>query len=81
MPFAAGRGDTTQELTDVNSFNLLEPSADAFRNYFSDSAYKSPTDMLIDRADQLNLTVPEMTALLGGPFFLYLLNRRLAATQ
>lgn len=67
VPFAAGRGDATQAQTDVNSFSLLEPSADAFRNYFNvDAAYRSPTEMLVDRADQLNLTVPEMTVLLGG---------------
>lgn len=67
VPFAPGRGDATQEQTDVNSFSLLEPSTDAFRNYFNvASAYRSPTEMLIDRADQLDLTVPEMTVLIGG---------------
>lgn len=67
VPFVAGRGDATQAQTDVNSFSLLEPSADAFRNYYNpQSSYRSPTEMLIDKADQLDLTVPEMTALLGG---------------
>jgi catalase-peroxidase len=67
VPVMPGRGDATQAQTDVNSFALLEPKADAFRNYFDASqAYRSPAVMLIDKADQLNLTVPEMTALLGG---------------
>jgi catalase-peroxidase len=67
VPFVAGRGDATQAQTDVTSFALLEPSADGFRNYFDvTSAYRSPTEMLIDKADQLDLTVPEMTVLLGG---------------
>ncbi|TQV73212.1 catalase/peroxidase HPI [Aliikangiella marina] len=67
VPFKAGRNDTTQALTDVTSFNLLKPSADAFRNYFdASSSYRSPTEMLVDKADQLNLTVPEMTVLVGG---------------
>ena len=67
VPFVAGRGDAIQKHTDVASFQLLKPDADAFRNYFDVSlAYRSPTEMLVDRADQLSLTVPEMTALLGG---------------
>jgi catalase-peroxidase len=67
VPFAPGRNDATATQTDVSSFALLEPSADAFRNYFNpEKSYRSPTDMLVDRADQLNLTVPEMTALVGG---------------
>ena len=67
VPFKSGRGDTTQDQTDVNSFALLEPQADAFRNYYNaDKAYRSPAEMLVDKADQLNLTVPEMTALIGG---------------
>ena len=67
VPFAPGRGDATQAQTDVASFALLEPSADAFRNYFDASkAYRSPAEMLVDRSDQLNLTVPEMTVLIGG---------------
>ncbi|MBT8071205.1 MAG: catalase/peroxidase HPI [Gammaproteobacteria bacterium] len=67
VPFAPGRGDATQEHTDVNSFALLEPAADAFRNYFNAAkSYRTPTEMLVDKADQLTLTVPEMTALVGG---------------
>jgi catalase-peroxidase len=67
VPFSPGRGDATQAMTDVASFALLEPAADAFRNYYNTaSAYRSPTEMLVDRSDQLNLTVPEMTALIGG---------------
>jgi len=67
VPFTPGRGDATQAQTDVKSFALLKPSADAFRNYFNVSkSYRSPTEMLIDKADQLDLTVPEMTVLLGG---------------
>ena len=67
VPFVPGRGDANEAQTDVTSFALLEPTADGFRNFF-DSArgYRSPTEMLIDKADQLNLTVPEMTVLLGG---------------
>jgi catalase-peroxidase len=67
VPFVPGRGDATQAMTDVNSFALLEPKADAFRNYFNAAqSYLSPTEMLVDKADLLNLTVPEMTVLLGG---------------
>ena len=66
VPFTPGRGDATQAQTDVASFNLLEPKADAFRNYFSKESYLSPTKAMVDKADQLNLTVPEMTALIGG---------------
>ncbi|MBA59825.1 MAG: catalase/peroxidase HPI [Gammaproteobacteria bacterium] len=67
VPFIPGRGDSSQAQTDEVSFSLLEPDADGFRNYFnSDKSYRSPTEMLVDKADQLNLTVPEMTVLLGG---------------
>ena len=66
VPFTAGRMDTTQELTDVQSFGFLEPKADAFRNYYSSEARLSPTEAMVDRASLLNLTVPEMTVLLGG---------------
>ena len=66
VPFKPGRGDATQEMTDVHSFAVLEPKADAFRNYYNEGAYGSPTDMLVEKADLLTLTVPEMTALVGG---------------
>ena len=67
MPFVPGRGDASQAQTDVDSFALLEPAADAFRNYYdASSAYRPPVEMLVDRADQLALTVPEMTVLIGG---------------
>ena len=67
VPFISGRGDATQEQTDVSTFGLLEPKADAFRNYFNAAtSYRSPTEMLVDKADQLGLTVPEMTVLIGG---------------
>jgi len=67
VPFESGRGDAIQAKTDVNSFAFLEPNADAFRNYFNArDAHRSPLELLVDKADQLNLTVPEMTALVGG---------------
>jgi catalase-peroxidase len=66
VPFKSGRGDATQKMTDVHSFAVLEPKADAFRNYYNDGAYGSPADMLVEKADLLTLTVPEMTALVGG---------------
>ena len=67
VPVVVGRTDATQEQTDVNAFSLLEPTADAFRNYYdAEASYRSPTEMLVDKADQLSLTVPEMTALIGG---------------
>jgi catalase-peroxidase len=66
VPFTPGRTDASQEMTDVNSFAVLEPTADAFRNYYSSRAYGSPTEMLVEKADLLTLTVPEMTVLLGG---------------
>ncbi|WP_137167918.1 catalase/peroxidase HPI [Salinimonas lutimaris] len=66
VPFTPGRGDASQAMTDVESFGWLEPKADAFRNYYSDDAWKSPTEMLVERSDLLGLSVPEMTVLLGG---------------
>ncbi|MDX1453882.1 MAG: catalase/peroxidase HPI [Gammaproteobacteria bacterium] len=66
VPFAPGRVDALQEQTDVESFNALEPKADGFRNYYSAESYHSPTAALVDRADLLTLTVPEMTVLVGG---------------
>ncbi len=66
VPFKPGRTDATQEQTDVNSFAVLEPTADGFRNYFGKNNPRSPAEMLIDKASQLTLTVPEMTVLVGG---------------
>jgi catalase-peroxidase len=66
VPFSSGRADASQEQTDVKSFVVLEPKADGFRNYFGSDNYRSPADMLVDKASLLNLTVPEMTVLVGG---------------
>ncbi len=66
VPFSPGRGDASQKMTDVHSFAVLKPTADAFRNYYSDRSYGSPTKMLVEKADLLTLTVPEMTVLVGG---------------
>ena len=66
VPFAPGRTDASQEQTDVESFALLEPRADGFRNYLR-AGEKTPTErLLVDRAYMLNLTAPEMTVLIGG---------------
>ena len=66
VPFTPGRADATQEMTDVNSFAMLEPKADVFRNYFAEGNRLSPAQMMVDKADTLTLTVPEMTVLVGG---------------
>ena len=66
VPFTPGRVDASQEMTDVDSFAALEPKADPFRNYYSDESYYTPTDAMVDRADKLTLTVPELTVLVGG---------------
>jgi catalase-peroxidase len=66
VPFVPGRGDATQAQTDVDSFAVLEPKADGFRNYYTDASWSSPVNMMIDKANLLDLTVPEMTALVGG---------------
>jgi catalase-peroxidase len=66
VPFTAGRGDASQEQTDVESFAVLEPKADGFRNYKSASCKNITEEMLIDKAQLLNLTAPEMTILVGG---------------
>ena len=66
VPFTPGRADASQAQTDVESFAVLEPKADAFRNYFHRSSYKKPTEALVERANFLSLTVPEMTVLIGG---------------
>jgi catalase-peroxidase len=65
VPFTPGRTDASQEQTDIESFAVLEPAADGFRNYLK-AAYTSPEEMLVDRAQLLTLTAPEMTVLVGG---------------
>ncbi|MFJ5809737.1 catalase/peroxidase HPI [Streptomyces sp. NPDC093093] len=66
VPFAAGRTDASQEQTDVETFAVLEPKADGFRNYLPAGEKLSPETLLLDRANLLNLTAPEMTVLIGG---------------
>jgi catalase-peroxidase len=66
VPFSAGRSDATQESTDVDSFAVLEPVADGFRNYFGKSHDRPAEELLLDRAQLLTLTAPEMTVLVGG---------------
>ena len=67
VPFTPGRTDATQEMTDIDSFAVLEPTSDGFRNYQSDSDVGTPAErILIDRAQRLTLTAPEMTVLIGG---------------
>ncbi|MBK7570830.1 MAG: catalase/peroxidase HPI [Bacteroidetes bacterium] len=66
VPFTPGRADTTQELTDVESFAILEPAADGFRNYFTPMHATSAEEMLVDKSQLMKLTAPEMTVLLGG---------------
>ncbi|MBK9636865.1 MAG: catalase/peroxidase HPI [Bacteroidetes bacterium] len=66
VPFSPGRGDASQEQTDVESFAVLEPSADGFRNYYNPRHVSSAEEMLIDKAQLLTLSAPEMTVLFGG---------------
>jgi catalase-peroxidase len=66
VPFAPGRGDATQEQTDVNSYKVLEPIHDGFRNWVKKSYAVSPEELLLDRAQLMGLTAPEMTVLIGG---------------
>jgi len=66
VPFTPGRGDASQEQTDVESFAVLEPVADGFRNYQKTEFTVSPEEMMLDKAQLLGLTAPEMTALFGG---------------
>jgi catalase-peroxidase len=66
VPFMPGRTDASQEMTDIESFEVLRPRADAFRNYFGEGARLSPAVMMVDKANLLGLTVPEMAVLVGG---------------
>ena len=66
VPFAPGRTDALQEQTDVESFAVLEPTADGFRNYVGNGHQRTGEELLVDRAQMLTLTAPEMTVLVGG---------------
>ena len=66
VPFTPGRGDATQEQTDAHSFAVLEPRVDGFRNFTSGAPMRSEEELLVDKAQLLGLTAPEMTALVGG---------------
>ena len=66
VPFTPGRGDATQAQTDIESFEVLEPVADGFRNFQKTDFTVSPEEMLLDKAQLLGLTAPEMTVLVGG---------------
>ena len=78
MPFAPGRTDASQEKTDAHSFIPLEPMVDGFRNYIRSGGTTSPAEQLLDRANMLSLTAPEMTVLIGG---LRVLNASVGQTQ
>ncbi|MFJ3908756.1 catalase/peroxidase HPI [Streptomyces vinaceus] len=66
VPFSPGRTDASQEQTDADSFAVLEPRADAFRNYLQEGEKLAPETLMLDRANMLTLTAPEMTVLIGG---------------
>jgi len=66
VPFAPGRGDATDEITDADSFDVLEPVADGFRNWLKKDYVVTPEELMLDRAQLLGLTAPEMTVLVGG---------------
>ena len=66
IQFTQGRGDASQEQTDITSFGYLEPLADGFRNYMKSGLNVAAEDLLIDKANLLSLSIPEMTALVGG---------------
>ncbi len=66
VPFTPGRTDASQEQTDVAAFKVMEPAADAFRNYLRKGHDGSAAELMVDRANLLTLTAPEMTVLLGG---------------
>ena len=78
VPFAPGRTDASQEQTDAHSFIPLEPRVDGFRNYIRSGGTTSPAEQLLDRANMLSLTAPEMTVLVGG---LRVLNASVGQTQ
>lgn len=66
VPFSPGRTDATQEMTDVESFAVLEPKSDGFRNFYGHELDRPGPELMVDHAHKLNLTAPEMTALVGG---------------
>lgn len=66
VPFTPGRGDASQEMTDIEQFNYLKPVGDGFRNYQNSNADVKAEDLLVDKANLLTLTIPEMTVLVGG---------------
>jgi catalase-peroxidase len=66
VPLVPGRSDASQDQTDVESFSVLEPKADAFHTYYGENALRSPAVLMVDKANLLTLTVPEMTVLIGG---------------
>ncbi|QOH81016.1 catalase/peroxidase HPI [Plesiomonas shigelloides] len=66
VPFAPGRGDATQDMTDIESFDVLEPLADGYRNWLKKNYVVTPEELLLDRTQLMGLTAPEMTALMGG---------------
>src|SRR5690606_7373443 len=66
VPFSPGRGDASQKQADVESFAVLEPVADGFRNYLKEGLTRSSEELLVERARMLRLTAPEMTVLVGG---------------
>ena len=66
VPFTPGRGDASQEQTDIESFEVLEPMSDAFRNFHAKGVNTAPEEIMLDKAQLLGLTAPEMTVLMGG---------------
>jgi catalase-peroxidase len=78
VPFSPGRTDASREQTDVDSFNVLEPTADGFRNYLRKAQQGPAEEVLVDRAQLMTLTAPEMTVLVGG---LRVLNANFSGTQ
>ena len=66
VPFAPGRGDATQEMTDVDSFEPLEPIHDGYRNWLKEDYVVKPEELMLDRTQLMGLTAPEMVVLVGG---------------